>query len=134
MVLEEAVAAARRVDEGEPRRAELLIRVLGAYQRELCELGRRAEAFAVREQMASIARLEYQAGRTEGVRAGLEALAAGLAEGGGTGRRRISTRRSSGPVARRTNGAAPASGPLSSGLRSRRRPGRTKRRRRLSQT
>ncbi len=80
-VLEEAVAAAHRIEPAEPRRGELLTHVLDTYQRELCDLGRRAEALAVREELASVARLEHRAGRS-GALEGLRVLAAGLAEEG----------------------------------------------------
>ncbi|MFJ9811776.1 hypothetical protein ACIRTB_26475 [Streptomyces sp. NPDC101158] len=48
----EAAAAARRIGAGEPNRAEVLRRTLGAYERGLFALGRRAEGRAVCEELA----------------------------------------------------------------------------------
>ncbi|MFG3349953.1 hypothetical protein ACGF1Z_33420 [Streptomyces sp. NPDC048018] len=48
----EAAAAARRIGAGEPNRAEVLHRALGAYERGLFALGRRAEGRAVCEELA----------------------------------------------------------------------------------
>ncbi|MGW7265915.1 hypothetical protein [Streptomyces sp. NPDC054842] len=78
---EEAVAAARAVDPAGPERADLLYGALDTYQRELYELGRRAEALAVRAEMLAIgrARAETSPGRVIG---GLSEWAAGLSEEG----------------------------------------------------
>lgn len=78
----EAVAAARRLDETEPKRAELLIDALDAYQRQLYTLGRRAEGFSVREEMAQIGRWAFEAGQVASPVHGLGQLAAALAEEG----------------------------------------------------
>ncbi|MFC7259580.1 hypothetical protein [Streptomyces lutosisoli] len=43
----EAAVTARRVDAGDPKRTELLVRALSAYRYELYAVGRRAEGFAM---------------------------------------------------------------------------------------
>ncbi|MGW1881348.1 hypothetical protein [Streptomyces sp. NPDC001970] len=81
-VIEEAVAAARRFDEREPKRAELLIDALDAYQHRLYALGRRAEGFSVREEIAEIGRQAFEAGQVSSPVYGLGPLATALAEEG----------------------------------------------------
>ncbi|MCX4684365.1 hypothetical protein OG401_08570 [Kitasatospora purpeofusca] len=55
---EEAYRAARRLEAGEPGRAERLRRALNAYQASLFALGRRAEGRAVCEELAEAGRSE----------------------------------------------------------------------------
>jgi tetratricopeptide (TPR) repeat protein len=81
-VFEEAVAAARRMDESDRRRAGLLIRTLNAYQRELYQLGRRAEGYSACAEMAELGRQEFEAGRAASPVHGRGRLAAVLAEEG----------------------------------------------------
>ncbi|MFC9595146.1 hypothetical protein ACFTUC_35800 [Streptomyces sp. NPDC056944] len=50
----EAVDAARRIEAGAPNRLELLRRALGAYERKLFALGRRAEGRAACEEMHAL--------------------------------------------------------------------------------
>lgn len=78
----EAVEAARRLDENEPARTELLVDALRAYQQSLYALGRRAEGFSVREEMACVGRRGYETGQVESPAYGLGSLAAALAEEG----------------------------------------------------
>ncbi|WP_338932168.1 hypothetical protein WEB32_23725 [Streptomyces netropsis] len=78
----EAVEAARRLDENEPARTELLVDALRAYQQSLYALGRRAEGFSVREEMARVGRRGYETGQVESPAYGLGSLAAALAEEG----------------------------------------------------
>lgn len=58
----EAVAAARAIGETEPKRTELLMEVLDAYQRQLYATGRQAEAIEVREEMARTGAAAFEAG------------------------------------------------------------------------
>ena len=58
----EALAAARELDVSEPKRTELLIETLDAYQHQLYTLGRSAEGFAVREEMARVGGQAFAAG------------------------------------------------------------------------
>ncbi|MEV4134165.1 hypothetical protein AB0J72_18585 [Dactylosporangium sp. NPDC049742] len=81
-LLEEAADTARTVRRDEPRRGELVVRILDSYQRALYELGRRAEGLAVREEMATANRLAFAAGERGSVERGLRAWAHGLAEEG----------------------------------------------------
>ncbi len=81
-LLEEAADAARNVRRDEPRRGELVVRTLDAYQRTLYQLRRRAEGLAVREEMATANRLAFAAGERGWVEWGLRAWAHGLAEEG----------------------------------------------------
>ncbi len=78
----EAVAAARRVDEGEPKRTELLVRVLDSYRFDLYEVGRRAEGLAVCEEMAEAGRWGFEHGQVEHPAYGHGPLAVVLAEEG----------------------------------------------------
>ncbi|MFB7675404.1 hypothetical protein ACFC26_28735 [Kitasatospora purpeofusca] len=55
---EEAYRAARRLEAGEPGRAERLCRALDAYQASLFALGRRAEGRAICEELAEAGRSE----------------------------------------------------------------------------
>ncbi|NNN36198.1 hypothetical protein HLK59_38755 [Streptomyces sp. S3(2020)] len=79
---EEAAAAARRVDEGEPKRTELLVRALDAYRFGLYELGRRAEGMAVCEEMAEAGRWGFEHGQVKSPAYGHRQLAVALAEEG----------------------------------------------------
>ncbi|MBC3842234.1 tetratricopeptide repeat protein [Streptacidiphilus sp. 4-A2] len=81
-LVEEALATARQVDRSEPKREEILVSALNAYQRELYTLGRREAGFAVREEMAETGRLAHSAGRVASPAHGLDPLAAALAEEG----------------------------------------------------
>ncbi|MFI1254312.1 hypothetical protein ACH4U6_10955 [Streptomyces netropsis] len=78
----EAVEAARRLDEKESGRTELLVDALRAYQQSLYALGRRAEGFSVREEMARVGRRGYETGQVDSPAYGLGSLAAALAEEG----------------------------------------------------
>lgn len=78
----EALAAVRRLDASEPKRTELLIDTLNDYQRQLYTLGRRAEGFAVREEMALTGRRAFKDGKVSSPVFGCAPLAAGLAEEG----------------------------------------------------
>jgi hypothetical protein len=81
-VHEEAVAAARRMDETLTKRTELLISALDSYQHQLYALERRADGFAVRQEMAEIGRCAFEAGLVKDPAYGLKPLAAALAEEG----------------------------------------------------
>ncbi|MBT2369113.1 hypothetical protein J7E88_28310 [Streptomyces sp. ISL-10] len=82
-VCAEAAEAARRLDAMEPGgRAELLVDALGAYERQLYVLGRRAEGLSVREEMARAGRRAFQTGQVESPVYGLGPLATALAEEG----------------------------------------------------
>ncbi|MFV8129595.1 hypothetical protein [Streptomyces syringium] len=78
----EAAEAARRLDENEPGRTELLVDALRACQQSLYALGRRAEGFSVCEEMARVGRRGYETGQVDSPAYGLGALAAALAEEG----------------------------------------------------
>ncbi|MEV5986821.1 hypothetical protein AB0L85_17645 [Streptomyces sp. NPDC052051] len=78
----EAVAVARRIDAGEPNRTELLVRALSPYRRELYARGRRAEGFAVCEEMAEAERYGLAHGHVTSSLYGHRALATVLAEDG----------------------------------------------------
>jgi tetratricopeptide (TPR) repeat protein len=78
----EAVATARRVDEGEPKRTELLFQVLDSYRLGLYELGRRAEGLAVCEEMAEAGRWGFEHGQVTHSVYGHGPLAVVLAEEG----------------------------------------------------
>ncbi|MFC5033937.1 hypothetical protein ACQFX6_03800 [Streptomyces sp. DSM 41987] len=78
----EALAAVRKLDASEPKRTELLIDTLNDYQRQLYTLGRRAEGFAVREEMALTGRRAFEDGKVASPVFGCAPLAAGLAEEG----------------------------------------------------
>lgn len=78
----EAAAAGRRIDVGEPNRTELLCRALDVYQRTLLSAGRRAEAFAVGEEMAEVGRLGFERGQVASPGYGEGRLAQVLAEEG----------------------------------------------------
>ncbi|MEU8664863.1 hypothetical protein [Actinoplanes philippinensis] len=81
-LLEEMATAVRAVPAGEHRRGELAVHALGAYQRDLYALGRRAEGLAVRTEMAAACRLALAAGDRGWVEWGLRTWAHGLAEEG----------------------------------------------------
>ncbi|OPG02748.1 hypothetical protein B1R27_31230 [Streptomyces sp. GKU 895] len=78
----EAAAVARRVDEGDPRRTELLVRALDACQHGLYTLGRRAEGYAVCEEMAAAGRWGFEHGQVKSPGYGHGRLAVVLAEEG----------------------------------------------------
>ncbi|MEU9644899.1 hypothetical protein [Streptomyces sp. NPDC048188] len=78
---EEAVAAARAIDRAEPARAEVLYTALDSCQRELYDLGRRAEGLAMRAEMLAIGRAQAELSEGSEVR-GLRVWAAGLSEEG----------------------------------------------------
>ncbi|MBK3566125.1 hypothetical protein [Streptomyces sp. MBT62] len=78
----EAAATARRVDAGDPKRTELLVRALSAYRYELYAVGRRAEGFAVCEEMAEAGRWGFALGQVNSSVYGHGPLAAVLAEDG----------------------------------------------------
>ncbi|MDN3027664.1 hypothetical protein [Streptomyces sp. S.PB5] len=81
-VLAEAAAAARRIDTGDPRRTEVLVRVLDAYRSSLYALGRRAEGLAVCEEMAEAGRWGFEHGQVESAVYGHGRLVVALAEEG----------------------------------------------------
>ncbi|MGW4227815.1 hypothetical protein ACWEF9_00760 [Streptomyces sp. NPDC004980] len=81
-VLTEAVAAARRMDGAEPNRAALLTDTLDACRHELYTLGRRAEAFALCEEMAHEGRRAFEAGHVASPVYAHDPLATALAEEG----------------------------------------------------
>lgn len=78
----EAAAVARRVDESEPKRTELLVRALDAYRFGLYELGRRAEGMTVCEEMAEVGRWGFEHGQVKSPAYGHRQLAVALAEEG----------------------------------------------------
>ncbi|MCW8378449.1 hypothetical protein [Streptomyces justiciae] len=78
----EAAAVARRIDEGDPRRATLLVRALDACQHGLYALGRRAEGLAVCEEMAAAGRWGFEHGQVRSPAYGHWRLAEVLAEEG----------------------------------------------------
>ncbi|UXY31684.1 hypothetical protein [Streptomyces sp. HUAS TT20] len=78
----EAAATARRIDASDPNRTELLVRVLNAHQRELYEAGRRAEGFALCEEMAAAGRWGFERGQVSSPAYGHGRLAVVLAEDG----------------------------------------------------
>ncbi|MFJ5261216.1 hypothetical protein ACIQAC_12225 [Streptomyces sp. NPDC088387] len=78
----EAAATARRLDVDDPHTAELLVRTLSAYQRELYNHGRRAEGFAVCEEMAAAGRRAFARGHVPSPVYGHGPLAVALAEDG----------------------------------------------------
>lgn len=78
----EAAAAARRVDEGEPKRTELLVRALDAYRFGLYELGRRTAGMAVCEEMAEAGRWGFEHGQVKHPAYGYRQVAVALAEEG----------------------------------------------------
>ncbi|MFJ2239824.1 hypothetical protein [Streptomyces sp. NPDC087859] len=78
----EAAATARRVDESDPNRTELLVRALDAYRFGLYEVGRRAEGLAVCEEMAEAGRWGFEHGQVQHPAYGHWPLAVVLAEEG----------------------------------------------------
>ncbi|MFF5920733.1 hypothetical protein ACFY8C_20670 [Streptomyces flavochromogenes] len=78
----EAADAARRIDRGEPNRTEVLCWTLDSYRRTLLTAGRRAEAFAVCEEMAEAGRLGFERGQVQSPAHGQCRLATMLAEEG----------------------------------------------------
>ncbi|GHH28554.1 hypothetical protein [Streptomyces lanatus] len=78
----EAAATARRIDAGDPRRTELLVRALSAYQHGLYAAGRRTEGFAVREEMAAAGEWGFAHGQVPSPLYGSGPLATALAENG----------------------------------------------------
>ncbi|MFC0601982.1 hypothetical protein [Streptomyces palmae] len=78
----EAAATARRIDAGHPRRAELLVRALDAYQHQLYAARRRAEGFAICEEMAEVGQWGFERGQVSSPMYGHGRLAAVLAEEG----------------------------------------------------
>ncbi|MFG3546341.1 hypothetical protein [Streptomyces sp. NPDC047725] len=78
---EEAVAVARSIDPAEPTRARVLHEALDSCQRELYDLGRRAEGLALRAEMLAVGRAGAALSGTSAA-AGLHAWATGLSEEG----------------------------------------------------
>ncbi|MGX5184106.1 hypothetical protein ACWKT5_15105 [Streptomyces avermitilis] len=78
----EAAATARRIDSGEPKRTELLVRALSAYRYELYAAGRRAEGFTICEEMAEAGRWGFTHGQVPSPVYGHWQLASVLAEDG----------------------------------------------------
>lgn len=78
---EEAVAAARAIDPAEPARADVLYGALNSCQRELYDLGRRAEGLAMRAEMLAMGRAQAERSGDLVVK-GLHEWAAGLSEEG----------------------------------------------------
>lgn len=79
-VVEEAVAAARGLDQADPMRARALLHALDAHQELLYGLGQPSAGLAVREEMRSIRRPNGAVG--DGSEAGHGIWAVGLAEDG----------------------------------------------------
>ncbi|MFE2263623.1 hypothetical protein [Streptomyces griseosporeus] len=79
---DEAVRAARRIDPDDPRRTEVLVGTLRAWQFELFQAGRRAEALAVCEEMAETGREGFARGQVTSPEYGASRLAVVLAEEG----------------------------------------------------
>ncbi|MFF3842992.1 hypothetical protein [Streptomyces sp. NPDC001930] len=78
----EAADAARRIEADEPNRTRSLCDALDSYQRTLLTVGRRAEAFAVCEEMAEAGRLGFERGQVASPGYGHDRLAKMLAEEG----------------------------------------------------
>ncbi|MDX3229160.1 hypothetical protein [Streptomyces sp. ME19-01-6] len=78
----EAVATARRVHASHPKRTQVLVGALAAYQADLYSAGRRAEGFAVCEEMAETGRWGFEQGQVPSPMYGHRRLAAVLAEEG----------------------------------------------------
>lgn len=78
---EEAVAAARAIDQAEPARADVLFETLDTCQRNLYAVGRRGEGLALRAEMLAIGRAQAERSGNPVV-AGLGRWATGLAEEG----------------------------------------------------
>ncbi|MFF9567217.1 hypothetical protein [Streptomyces sp. NPDC014685] len=78
----EAVAVARRIEADDPNRTEILVQALHAHQRQLYEAGRRAEGFALCEEMARAGRQGFEAGQVRSPVHGHGRLAVVLAEEG----------------------------------------------------
>ncbi|MER6142161.1 hypothetical protein ABT174_19305 [Streptomyces sparsogenes] len=78
----EAVATARRIEANHPKRTEVLVHALGAYQRDLYAVGRRAEGFAACEEMAEAGRWGFERGQVASPAYGQGRLTAVLAEEG----------------------------------------------------
>jgi tetratricopeptide (TPR) repeat protein len=78
----QAVDVARRIDEGAPNRKEVLLRALDAYRFDLYAQGRRAEGFAVCEEMAELGQWGFERGQVRIPVNGHGRLAVVLAEEG----------------------------------------------------
>ncbi|QNP73103.1 hypothetical protein IAG44_29165 [Streptomyces roseirectus] len=78
----EAVEAARGMGAEEVRRTEVLVRALGAYERELFAAGRRGEGLAVCEEAAAVGREGFDRGQVDSAGYGSGRLAVVLAEEG----------------------------------------------------
>ncbi|WP_416967055.1 hypothetical protein [Streptomyces sp. 4F14] len=78
----EAVEAARKIGVAEPRRTEVLVRALGAYERELFAAGRREEGLAVCREAADVGREGCERGQVDSRAYGSGRLAVVLAEEG----------------------------------------------------
>ncbi|WP_318212667.1 MULTISPECIES: hypothetical protein [unclassified Streptomyces] len=78
----EAADAARRIGHDEPNRTEVLCQILDSYRRTLLTAGRRAEAFAVCEEMAEAGRLGFERGQVPSRWYGHGRLATMLSEEG----------------------------------------------------
>lgn len=78
----EAAAAARRIEAGEHNRTELLVRALSAYRYGLYAVGRRAEGFAICEEMAAAGRWGFTHGQVSSPMYGHGPLITVLAEDG----------------------------------------------------
>lgn len=78
----EAVEAAREVEVDEPRRAEVLVRALGAYERELFVAGRREEGLAACQEAAEAGREGFARGHVVSAGYGSVRLGVVLAEEG----------------------------------------------------
>jgi hypothetical protein len=82
LLLEEAVAALRKVPEDEPGRAESTVKIMNLYQRKLHESGARAEGLAICVEMAQVSRAAMAAGERGWVEWGVRSYAHRLAEEG----------------------------------------------------
>ncbi|MET8980362.1 hypothetical protein ABZX85_32630 [Streptomyces sp. NPDC004539] len=78
----EAVEAAREIGVEEPQQTEVLVRALGAYERELFAAGRREEGLAVCREAADVGREGFERGQAVSEGYGSERLGIVLAEEG----------------------------------------------------
>ncbi|MEU6355543.1 tetratricopeptide repeat protein [Streptomyces sp. NPDC047072] len=78
----EAAETARRIDAGEPKSTDLLVRALDSYARKLFEAGRRAEGLAVSEEAAEAGRQGFRRGHVGSPVYGQSRLSVVLAEEG----------------------------------------------------
>ncbi|KUN74560.1 hypothetical protein AQJ46_03230 [Streptomyces canus] len=78
----EAVAAARAIDDKDPKKTDLLVRALDAFRHQLYLLGRRTEGFAMCEEMAEAGKSGFERGQVKSPVYGHGPLVVVLAEEG----------------------------------------------------